>query len=425
MKSLHLLVPLLLSIAWAAMAQEPPPEPQFHLDGILSLRGVAAGGGVSWLRGGFDPLESSGPESHNDFVPRESLQIGGDWRQSTHFDAHVHGVARDDGPGTLGSHFGITEAYFDIRPLKGKKNSLQLRTGMFFLPTSRENVGPLWSSPYTITYSALNTWIAQEVRPVGLDLSYRYAADSGRSMTVAGTAFRRNDTMGTLLAWRGWSLGDHLAVYREVLPLPPSSLRDSFPEQRADGTRPIQHDLDENFGWSLRGRWQLRDQAVMQFVRIDNRGTGEFYPDPSPTSGQWAWRTRFYIVGGEWTPDPLTTVAVEYSWGTTSLYNEEPGAPFLNMGYYAGYVLASRRIGRNRVSARIDQFGTDDRANSRIVTTSNEHGVGLTLSYFRIVSSTIRVGLELVNVHGTRKVEPAVGPTVTGHNLILEVRKTF
>ena len=34
-------------------------------------------------------------------------------------------------------------------------------------------------------------------------------------------AFRNNDSMGALLAWRGWSVGNRLSVYDEVLPLPP------------------------------------------------------------------------------------------------------------------------------------------------------------------------------------------------------------
>lgn len=423
MKSLCvLLLPVLC--AGAALAQDTTEEPKFHLDGIASVRGVMASGSVSWLQGGLEPLESSGPNERRAFLSRELLQLGGYWKPSRHFDAHIHAVARDEGPGALGKRFGIPEAYVNYRPLIGRKNDLQIRAGMFFLPTSRENVGPLWSSPYTITYSALNTWMAQEVRPVGVDLSWRHKSESGDRITVAATAFRKNDTMGTLLAWRGWSLGDHLAVYREVLPLPVSSLRIHFPQQRADGTRPFQHDLDENIGWSGRGRWQVRDRATVQFTHVDNRGTGEFYPDPSAASGQWAWHTRFYIVGGEWTPDPFTTFATEYSWGRTSLYNEGLDLPYVNMGYYAGYLLASRRIGLNRVSFRFDQFGTDDRATARIVT-SNEHGAAWTFSYFRILSATVRVGLEFVSVHGKRLAEHGADPTVEGDNLILEVRRTF
>jgi hypothetical protein len=425
MKSLRVLVPLLLLHSVAALAQGADAEPKFHLYGIATIRGVGATGGVSWLRGGLEPLESSGATDRRTVLTRESLQLGGDWKPSRHFVAHIHAVARDDGPGALGNHFGIPEAYFDIRPLTSEKNQLQVRTGMFFLPTSRENVGPLWSSPYTITYSALNTWIAEEVRPVGVDFSYRHTAESGTSTSFGVAAFRRNDTMGTLLAWRGWSLGDHLAVYREVLPLSASSLREHFPQQRADGTRPFEHDLDENIGWSGRGRWQFRDLAVVQFTHVDNRGNGEFYADPSPTSGEWAWHTRFYIAGGEWTPDPVTTFAAEYSWGRTSLYNEGPDLPYVNMGYYAGYILASRRIGLNRVSFRFDQFGTDDRQTARIVT-SNEHGAAWTVSYFRIAGPTVRIGLEWVSTHGRRLVQqPGADRTVEGDNLILEIRKTF
>ena len=48
----------------------------------------------------------------------------------------------------------------------------------------------------------------------GIDAAYKV-----NMLTVGATAFRDNDTMGTLLAWRGWDVGSRLTVYNETLPL--------------------------------------------------------------------------------------------------------------------------------------------------------------------------------------------------------------
>jgi hypothetical protein len=55
---------------------------------------------------------------------------------------------------------------------------------MYFPQPSRENVDPLWSSPYTITLSALNTWIGEEVRLTGLEAALVHRGDNGERAGV-------------------------------------------------------------------------------------------------------------------------------------------------------------------------------------------------------------------------------------------------
>ena len=118
------------------------------------------------------------------------------------------GLARHEQSGTVGKRAGIVQAYADL-----SISALRLRAGSFWLPTSRENVDPLWTSRYTITYSALNSWIGQEVRPLGADLQF----SPNFYFTMGATAFRGNDTMGTLLASRA------TCARRRAIPQPTSS----------------------------------------------------------------------------------------------------------------------------------------------------------------------------------------------------------
>ena len=145
------------------------------LQGYAALRGVNATGPASWLERGWGRLESGGD--------RDALfgtaQLGAEWTPNEHFDLHVSGVGRHD---TLGTSAGVVEAYADARTSFGL-DELQLRAGQFFLPTSRENKDELWSSPYTVSFSALNSWIGEEVRPLGVDVQYRHTTSRGHAIT--------------------------------------------------------------------------------------------------------------------------------------------------------------------------------------------------------------------------------------------------
>src|SRR5712691_6376262 len=226
--------------------------------GFLTARGIYVRSQPSWLDGGFGRFDS-GAKSATDSATThlEEAQLGVDWTPNTWLHVHAHGVARKKGSG-------LVETYIDLQKDFGT-NTFRLRTGQFFLPTSRENTDKLWSSPYTISFSALNSWIGQEVRPIGTELQWQRLTSSS-VITIAGGAFRRNDTMGALLGWRGWSIGNHLAVYNEVLPLPPVPF---FPDQR-NGSKSIGRDLDGRTGLTARVRVSLPERAMVQIAHVDN-----------------------------------------------------------------------------------------------------------------------------------------------------------
>src|SRR5262245_32826376 len=85
-----------------------------------------------------------------------------------------------------------------------------VQTGVLSPPFSLEHTGPAWTSPYTLTPSALNTWLWEELRVVGLEGEWwRATAGGTRLSLLAGFGFGA-DSFGQLLPERGWVLSDML-----------------------------------------------------------------------------------------------------------------------------------------------------------------------------------------------------------------------
>jgi hypothetical protein len=371
------------------------------LNGYAALRGVNATGPTSWLERGWGRLESGGDRD----ALFATAQLGADWTPNEHFDLHVSGVGRHD---ALGTDAGIVEAFADARMSFGL-DDVQLRAGQFFLPTSRENRDALWTSPYTVGFSALTSWIGEEVRPIGVDLQYRHTTSSGHALTTAATAFRGNDSMGALLAWRGWAVGNRLSTYNEVLPLPPVDA--FFPLQRKDGTKPFGADLDGRTGYAARVRYSVPERVNVSYTYLDNRGDRELH------RGEYAWATKFHLLGIEAGNPDRGVIAAEYLKGSTTMGR---GAAFVDAGFYAAYLLVSGRYARHRVTARYEMFNTEEQDFSP-AEINDEHGRAWTLTWMFDLTAPLRLAAELTQLVGHR----ANTPDPQGRSVTLEARWRF
>jgi hypothetical protein len=343
---------------------------QFH--GFVTIRGIKADAPDSWINGGVGKFDAG----NNETVALATGQLGVDWTPQRWLLVHADGVLRNDEAAGKGRTAGVVQAYIDVF-----NDHWRLRAGQFWLPTSRENIEPLWTSPYVITYSALNSWNAQEVRPIGADLQY----SPNFYVTFGGTLIRGNDTMGTLLAARGWTLGNRLTVYDEVIPAPPAT------------TRPFGTDLDNEYGFSARGRLQLPERAMIQFTHIDNRAKVE--PGVAP---EVPWHTRYNTVGGSIGATSPTTFAAEWASGDTTV--GFPGGSF-TLGFNTIYALISHKTGPERFTLRVERFATDA-----------ERGTAYTLAGFHDIGPHARSGIEYVHTSGTEN---------GGKSFILELRYSF
>jgi hypothetical protein len=374
----------------------------FQLHGFLTGREIRVDSQPSWSSGGFGRFDV-GADTVNGrrTVNVDIAQLGFDWTPWSWLTLHADGLGRKEQSGTIGRRAGIVQAYLDLNLFTGK---FRLRAGSFWLPTSRENVDPLWNSRYTITYSALNTWIGEEVRPLGVDLQL----SPTDYLTLGGTAFRGNDTMGTELAARGWAFGNRLSVYNEHIAVAPP------PET----TRPIGHDLDGKNGYSERIRVQLPERALLQVAHIDNRAT--LVPQVYELT---PWRTQFNVVGATVGVTSPTTLAAEWAHGSTEV--GFTGGTY-KMDFDTAYVLLSQKSGPSRWTARLDRFST--RSHIRTVDdASREHGRGITVAWLADVGKGVRAGLEYCRVTGDHPGAAAVGfdPRTGGTTITAELRYGF
>lgn len=392
---------------------------QWDLQGVVSSRAFAADGPQPWIDGGFGRLLEGGkPSGPRDSGLRGELQLGLDWKPSETWLVHAHGVLHAEGSASRGATGGLVEGFVQFRPELTPQTALRLRAGLFFPSTSFENTESLWQSPYTVTLSALNTWIGEEVRLTGLDAMIVRKTDRGDRLELAGAVFGVNEPAGALPAWRGWSFGDRLTGAGERLPLPP--LR-SFEQGQAfadqqDKTRPID-DLEHRLGWHARARWLRPNALRLQGAYTQNGG------DRNLHDGQYSWDTRFGQAGLEAKLGPSLTLVAEGAIGDTGMGPAVPGGPHVEVRFTVGYALLSWSRASWRVTARLDGFHNEDRDGT--AEPDAESGSAVTVAAFWKPRDFVRLGLEYVEVRGERAAPSGVDSAIGGRCALIEVRLLF
>jgi hypothetical protein len=324
---------------------------------------------VQW--NGFALLRPQTPASGrplDDDALSAQVQVGIDWRPSVALGGHVHLLARSEADGSRRGRVGVVEAFLEQNFRVGA-DRVHIMEGAFFLPGSRENVDSLWETPYTITPSALNSWLGEELRPVGIDASWRHPLRGGSALTGGATVFTGNDTFGALPIDRGWALRDHWGLLGEHIPVT-STFYTS-----------VSAETDDRLGWSARGKWN-NDHGAVQLTRIDNRADALRYGE------LFNWATRFNIVGADYTWRRWTAAA-EAGWGTTAI---QPSARRFSFPIRAGYLLLSRQIAGWRASVRADQYEK-----------GSDQGHAVTAALFWEPRGRLRTGIEGIAADGQKR----------------------
>ena len=125
----------------------------------------------SWTDGGFSKLR----HAEDGF---EAFRLFGEYhgRITPTLRARIVADYVDDASGGVD----VTEAVVDWRPIPRSRNQQQLRFGAFYPSFSLENTERGWQSPFTYSYSAINTWLGEEIRPFGAEWSLRRRLDGFR-----------------------------------------------------------------------------------------------------------------------------------------------------------------------------------------------------------------------------------------------------
>jgi hypothetical protein len=219
--------------------------------------------------------------------------------------------------------------------------ALSIKVGEFIPPVSLENDGVGWTSLWTLTSSAINSWVGEEVRSFGGESRLTWH-DGTRSAALIGSLFAGNEGTGTLLAQRGWSMGDILGGVPGRLPLP-----DSDTPAYQEYENPFQQ-IDGHVGWYAGLSARDSNYGGITFLRYQNEA------DPTIRGPMgFAWQTNFWSVGADTQIGPVTVLG-QVMIGDTTI---APSARFTT-NFQAAYLLVGWTEGKWRLAARADVFGT-------------------------------------------------------------------
>lgn len=329
------LAALLLLTAGAAQAAS---DVDFDLG--LDLRLVDSSGGTSYLNGGlgllrFDPA--------HDGLRLGQLRLGMRAPISDTISATVEATSWGDHDR---NPVDLIEALVNWRPLPSSAWRPELRVGAFYAPISLENRMRGWRSPYTLSPSAINTWVGEELRTIGAEYDLDWLGTlQGHDFDIGLTAavYGWNDPAGVILARRGWSVNDRQTTLFGRVGQPGQG--------RIDGRTLFYDDIDHRPGWYAGGSMKWRGLVELRALRYDNRG------DPSKEMeaiDDYAWHTRFNSLGVRITPDAHWTFIWQGMRGIT-----EVDLPTMTWYFDSQFLLASWQRGPHRLTARAERFSTD------------------------------------------------------------------
>lgn len=389
-------VMLAIVFACGPAVAEPDLFSRQAFEGLIDLRAVAANGQPSYLDGGFGRTRYGGNGS-GDLKGKLSLADAAlVWKPQLSWSlGAIVDVEHQDGQ----QHpFDLVQAYMTFRPTPNGDTRFSARAGLYYPPISEEHAGATWAVADTITPSAINSWVGEEVKVVGGEgkVTHRFG-EQEISATVG--LFGYDDTSGTLLTFRGWGLTDIKATAFGSFRLPP--LNEYIVNHQAPATQSAA-ELDGRIGYYGRLDWRPPGPLALNAFYYDNRGD-----KIAVTDHQWSWATRFWNFGATFDLDEHTRLVSQVMTGQTMMGYPEPGhGEWLNLGFTSAYLLATHSFGRSGIAGRAEYFDTHDRNFDPAVDDAEdnrgEHGWALTAAYRYDLTRNARWMLEVLHIRSQR-----------------------
>jgi hypothetical protein len=276
----------------------------------------------------------------------------------------------------------VTEAHFTYRPYPKSLWRKRLKIGAFYAPVSLENRAAGWSSPYTLSSSAINTWLAEELRTVGIEGQLDWLgskAGGAFDVSLIGAIYGWNDPAGVLIANHGFALHDRQSgLFGRVGHAGSGPVHGNFLFREIDG-RP-------GFYAGISGR--LRDRLELRALRYDNRADDSKF---DAGINDFAWHTKFDSLGARYETDSGWTFAAQWLAGTTTIEPEFE----LKWRFDSEFALVSKTIGKHRLSIRHDRFDT----HLLPAEYGGDKGHAWTAAYGYEPNSALRLMAEALRVH--------------------------
>ena len=241
----------------------------------------------------------------------------------------------------------LTEAYLEWRPYP--VNALRWRTkvGAFYPAVSLENRTIGWQSLYSISSSAINSWLGEELRTIGVETSMTVAGTpAGRNfdVNVFGSIYGWNDPAGILMFQRGWAIHDRQSALFGHLPRP-------LVQDPAITDIEFFDEVDHRAGYYAGAEMKWLAGHVIRAFHYDNRG------DVAETDGREpTWYTEFDAFGTRLELPASTSFIAQYLSGSTGVGESLDGEGMIITTYSSWFALLSTTHGAHRMTLRHDRM---------------------------------------------------------------------
>ena len=371
----------------------------------LDLRAVSSDGRNSFLDNGQGKLRF---DDEDDGIQLGRLRAAWNQPLGETFSAHVEASTWDDDDK---NPIDLTEAYLEYRPYPRAGWRTRLRLGAFYPPMSLESRAIGWESPYTITPSAISSWIGEEIRTIGLEAQVDWLGTRlGHSFDfqVTGAVFGWNDPAGTMLAMHGFALHDRQTTLFGRVGALQTDLEMSKKE--------LFHEIDGRPGFYVGAHARYLDRAILNVLHYDNRA------DPtaeSPEIRDFAWKTRFDAAALRIETSNDWTVLLQGMQGDTAIN------PFMLLywEFDSQSALVAKRWGSQMLAAHYDWFKIEFEHDP--AASGSETGNAWAIAYSYDTGEHWRFALEWLRVESdvpTRAEYLGEAPFATESKLELSVR---
>lgn len=277
------------------------------------------------------------------------------------------------------NNIGLTEAFIRYKGLPSKSGwRIQSKAGFFYPNISMENNATAWSNPYTLNNSTLNTWVGEELRHSGFQISLDKLGkftNNKHDLSLDLTLFKNNDTAGAMLSWHGWTSASRQSLFQEKLKL------QNFPARKPGRDLASQAafsdpflELDNRWGAHIVGHWRYQNKVKINLGYYDNNTDLNIVKN-----GQYTWATRFTHAGIKIKLAEKVELISQYMRGRTAMQGKN-GRLVVNNNYNNAFIMLRKYWGLQHLAIRLEEFSVDD-LDSTWGDHNQEYGKGLTLSY--------------------------------------------
>ncbi|WP_299978303.1 hypothetical protein [uncultured Pseudoteredinibacter sp.] len=337
--------------------------------GYIDFRWQHFRGNESWLDSGTGHSRFDRSHNNRPLLADFATEIKADLKAGSQIITQIHAYPEQN------AGLEITELYWQYRPLHLSAMRSRWRVGFFYPKLSIENRGSVWSSLYNINYSAINSWIAEELRTFGVEGLWSWKIDKpvyGKApltLNLTTAAFAYNDPTGAILAWKGWSNHDLQSGIDNELPFsaPPGvAAADNSQASNFQSFR----EIDDRPGAYIGIGLSRKKSFKVEWFHYDNQAE-----DTAFENGHYAWHTTFDHISAHYFLTKELEAFGQYLRGRTSM-----GNGFVNNRFESAFIAIAKNQGPHRLTARFERAVIDD-LDDTVLDDNNEAGNSFNLNY--------------------------------------------